>query len=60
MVDEVFRIYGRYPAYKLSALTHEPDTPWYYIFNNIGANAAIPNDLIQRYFVKFTNARATD
>jgi uncharacterized phage-associated protein len=51
VVDEVWRIYGGYPAFKLSALTHEPESPWSDAFSQ-RRNAQISNEAIKEYFVR--------
>lgn len=52
VIDEVFRVYGRLPAFKLSALTHESDTPWAEVYGRHGKNAPISNQAIKNYFVR--------
>jgi uncharacterized phage-associated protein len=49
IVGKVWDIYGRYPAFKLSALTHDQNGPWkrHYVK---GENRVIPNDSIREYF----------
>jgi uncharacterized phage-associated protein len=49
VIDRVWRIYGEYPAFKLSALTHEKNSPWdkYY---SPGRNQVIKEDSIYDYF----------
>jgi uncharacterized phage-associated protein len=58
IVGKVWTTYGHYPAFKLSALTHEPNGPWerHYVK---GENRVIPNDSIKEYFrdlIRNTNA----
>lgn len=52
VIDEVFKVYGRMPAYKLSALTHESDTPWAKVYETGGKSSPIANNMIQEYFVQ--------
>jgi len=59
IVRRVWDVYGRYPAFKLSALTHDPNGPWkrHYVK---GENRVIPNDSIREYFlnlIRQTNAK---
>ena len=56
IVEKVWATYGRYPAFKLSALTHDPDGPWkrHYIR---GENRVIPNDSIRAYFLGLIRRR---
>lgn len=49
VIDLVWRNYGKYPAFKLSALTHQPNTPWSQTFA-LGSNRVIPNALIEDHF----------
>ena len=49
VVDLVWEKYGGFPAFKLSALTHEPDTPWSGAYA-WGRDGAIRNDAIREYF----------
>lgn len=49
VIDDVWETYGAYPAFKLSALTHLPDTPWHNAFEH-GRNRPIENEAIQRHF----------
>ncbi len=55
IVDSVWEIYGKYPAFQLSALTHEPGTPWAHAFER-GRNRPIPNDVIRAHFQGLLNA----
>jgi uncharacterized phage-associated protein len=58
LLDKVWDVYGRYEAFQLSALTHEPGTPWTEIYTASGKSAPIPDELIRRYFVSLaTNKR---
>lgn len=54
VLDEVFRIYGRFTPIQLSNLTHEPNTPWAMVAKKFGGelpkNELIPDPLIQEYF----------
>jgi uncharacterized phage-associated protein len=49
VVQDVWDSYGQVPAFKLSALTHQDDTPWRMMYRE-GRNTIIPNDLIKKYF----------
>jgi uncharacterized phage-associated protein len=52
--DKIWSIYGNSSAYQLSQLTHEPDTPWYKVWFEMGGKDRkgmdIPDLLIQEYF----------
>jgi len=49
VVDLVWNKYGSFPAFKLSALTHQDGTPWTETFSK-GRNGVIPQDQIQEHF----------
>ena len=51
LLDEVWRVYGRFEAFQLSALTHKPGTPWSEIYRDgDGRNAIIDDIKIQDHF----------
>lgn len=54
LIDKVFDAYGGYPAFQLSALTHEPNSPWSKV---TATNAVIPDELIKDYFVRLSRGR---
>lgn len=51
--DEILQLvwnsYGHLPAFKLSALTHQPGTPWSKTYA-VGVNRVIPEELIAEHF----------
>lgn len=49
VVEMIWDTYGEYPAFQLSALTHQPNTPWSQYYSD-GSNRVIPNRVIQRHF----------
>lgn len=49
MTELVWANYGKYPAFQLSALTHQADTPWSDTYQP-GVNRVIPNSLIRDHF----------
>jgi uncharacterized phage-associated protein len=55
VIDEVWELYGKFPAFKLSALTHVDGSPWanYYEF---GKNRKVSNDKIEEYFVNLSRS----
>lgn len=55
VVDFVWETYGEYPAFQLSALTHQPGTPWSNAFEH-GRNRPIDNDAIQTHFQELLEA----
>lgn len=50
VMTQTVGIYGRYGAIRLSQLTHAPGTPWDIIYNEIGRDFVIPNDLIENHY----------
>jgi len=54
VIDRVWQFYGRFPAYKLSALTHERGTPWTMTYEH-GRNRPVSNNAIQEYFVRLAD-----
>lgn len=52
VLEKVFDVYGGFEAFQLSALTHQPNTPWDKVFNQSGhRNGNIRPDLIREHFV---------
>jgi uncharacterized phage-associated protein len=52
VIERVFRDYGKFHAYKLSALTHQEGSPWENVYaNGEGKNLEIKPDLIKEYFI---------
>lgn len=49
IIDHVWRTYGQFEAFRLSAITHEPNSPWTHAFRE-GRNAQISDDDIRAYF----------
>jgi uncharacterized phage-associated protein len=49
IIELCWQSFGELPAFKLSALTHQPGTPWSETFA-LGANRVIPNELIEAHF----------
>lgn len=50
LIDHVWNRYKAYDQYKLSAMTHQPGTPWSDVYFNQGRNEPIPNDLIVAHY----------
>jgi uncharacterized phage-associated protein len=49
LIDQVFNTYAKFPAFKLSALTHEEGSPWQTIYTG-RPNVPIPDELMREYF----------
>ncbi|MGH6856646.1 MAG: Panacea domain-containing protein [Methylocella sp.] len=58
LIETVWNDYGSYEAFKLSALTHEPNSPWAKIYIAGKKQLPIQNTLIKEYFLAITNAHA--
>lgn len=54
-LDNVWRVYSKYDGLQLSALTHQPNTPWYITWHQNGGKdqtaVVIPNNLIKTHYV---------
>jgi uncharacterized phage-associated protein len=50
LMGQVWEAYKPYTALQLSALTHQPNTPWEITTRLIGAGAPISNDLIKEHY----------
>jgi uncharacterized phage-associated protein len=50
ILGRVWSVYGRFPAFKLSALTHDPEGPWAACYIE-GENRVIPDSIIKQYFL---------
>ena len=57
VIDRVYRDYGRFHAFQLSALTHKDGTPWTRVYNGgYGKFDEIPSDMIREHFVELAQA----
>ena len=56
VIDAVFDAYKHMSASALSALTHQPNTPWDKVWSAKGGNAVIPDELIEPHFKEMRNA----
>lgn len=50
LIEFVYRRYGHLDGISLSALTHEPNTPWYEFFNKITWGRKIPDAIIAKHY----------
>ena len=53
LIDKIRDVYGQFSGIKLSAITHEPGTPWYQVVLNrktFGRGVVIPNSMIEKYY----------
>lgn len=52
VIDRVFKDYGKFHAFQLSALTHQDGSPWDTVYaNGKGRNKEIEPNLIKDYFI---------
>jgi uncharacterized phage-associated protein len=54
VVDRTWKIYGKYEAFQLSALTHESGTPWDMVYEK-RRNRQVSNNAIQEYFLRLAD-----
>ena len=50
LVDAVYDRYKHLSGTQLSALTHQPNTPWSIVWAQAGRNAPIPDPLIEQHY----------
>ena len=51
LMDAVLRTYRKHSAWSLSAITHQPGTPWHVVYKGgWGEGAIIPNRLIRKHY----------
>ena len=51
IINHVWSRYGQLTGARLSALTHQPDTPWAAVYGDgVGKSRKIPNDIIDRHY----------
>ena len=50
IMDQVWKVYGKYTARQLSAITHAPGTPWHQVWHQWGKSAVIPDPMIEAYY----------
>ena len=59
VIQRVYRDYGKYHAFQLSALTHRDGTPWTLVFaKGEGKSDHIPADMIRDHFVNLARSKA--
>lgn len=55
VIDFVWETYGEYPAFRLSALTHQEGTPWSNAFEH-SRNRPIEDEIIRQHFKELLQA----
>jgi uncharacterized phage-associated protein len=58
IMSQVWTAYLPYNGVQLSALTHQPNSPWEITVRESGMGARISNDLIKEYYRNLSTARA--
>lgn len=58
LLEEIFRIYGEFEAFQLSALTHKEGTPWHKVYRKMRRRSgAIQDDIIKEHFLELKRGR---
>lgn len=58
LIERVYSDYGKFPAFQLSALTHQDGTPWTSIYaGGAGKRGEIPAAMIRDHFVQLARTR---
>jgi uncharacterized phage-associated protein len=59
-LDKIWDVYGKYGGLELSAITHQPGSPWDQVWNKEGGKhnlgVIIPNEVIADYYQKRAEA----
>jgi len=50
LVAQVYHAYGTRTGMQLSAMTHQPGTPWHQTWTQVGESSVISNDLIAEHY----------
>lgn len=50
VIELVWKAYGKFTGFQLSAITHKPNSPWSETWENWGHYDTISNDLIAQYY----------
>jgi len=62
-LEKIWNVYGNYDGLQLSALTHQPNTPWYITWHDQGgkkqAEVPISDDLIKQHYQEKITPPAT-
>ena len=58
LIDAVLRAYRNYTALQLSAITHQPGTPWHQVYKGgMGEGSIIPNRVIREHYERRAAAK---
>lgn len=59
IIERVWKRYGSLSGARLSALTHQADTPWSKVYaSGLGKNSTIPNELVKAHYVALAQETA--
>ena len=59
LISLVYENYGHFHAFQLSALTHEPETPWHQVYvGNSQPKGIIENSKIRDHFIEIAKERS--
>lgn len=62
-LEAIWEAYGDYTAPQLSAITHQPGTPWHQMYERMGNQilpyTVIPNDMIAAHYRTLLNERTS-
>jgi uncharacterized phage-associated protein len=56
VIQHVWNRYGRYGAFKLSDMTHQPGTPWFKAYFERGRSSRIEPEDIKRHYIELSRA----
>lgn len=56
IIEHVWKKYGRNGAFRLSAMTHQPGTPWHKAYFGRGKNSTIDRDDIEQHYTDLAKA----
>ncbi|QHJ80868.1 MAG: hypothetical protein [Bacteriophage sp.] len=54
LINTVWNVYKEYDAFQLSALTHQPNTPWSIIKERDGEGCIIDNETIKKHYLELS------
>jgi uncharacterized phage-associated protein len=57
LLDAVWNAYKKYSAFQLSAMTHQPDSPWTVTMEKDGLNSVISDAVIKPHFQQLLDRR---
>lgn len=58
LIDQVYGAYGHLSGIQLSALTHQPGTPWHEVYEDDSWGLSISSDLIEQHYKELASSYA--